>query len=347
MGIQLYLENGYLDFTYINSKPSWLNVIIGARQVGKTYGALHCMLKYDLQHVLLRRTTAELDTITASLDLNPYKVFEPVYRVGLFRSGKKICRVCDYDLDDEGKPILGKQRGIATSLSEIAHVRGFNGSPFTDLVFDEFIPEKGVVTRSTEGDAFLNAYTTINGNRELKGEKPLRAWLLANTNNINSPVLEALNLTDDILRMRAKGKEELLTEKGVYILQPNSTAITKQRAETAMMQQLSRNSEFYGMAIDNEFSYDRSPYVKQRSLKGLIPKWSFGDFMFTWGTENGFYICRSPFKSVHADKFKDDRTGKEQLQLAWGIMKQYYYAEMVTFSDLRLLATFKNIFNID
>ena len=101
----------------------------------------------------------------------------------------------------------GRQRGIATSLSEIAHIRGFIGSGFSDLVFDEFIPEKGVVTRRTEGDAFLNAYTTINGNRELAGAPPLRAWLLANTNNIKSPVLDALNLTDDILWMRRKGKE--------------------------------------------------------------------------------------------------------------------------------------------
>ena len=262
----LYLPEGWLNFDYIQDAKAWLIVIIGKRQVGKTYGALKTMIKYDRQHILLRRTTAELETISAAPDLNPYKVFEPEYYVGLFKSGKKLCRICSYTTDPEGRTEQGRQRGIATSLSEIAHIRGFNGSVFTDLVFDEFIPEKGVITRRTEGEAFLNAYTTINGNRELAGMPPLRAWLLANSNNIQSPVLEALNLTDDILYMRRKGKEELMTDDGVYIIQPASEAVTAKRKDTALMRRINSKSEFYGMAIENEWSYDQSPYVRTMPL---------------------------------------------------------------------------------
>ena len=59
----LYTPEGWLNFDYIDSQPAWLIVIIGKRQAGKTYGALLNMLKYDKQFILLRRTTAELDTI--------------------------------------------------------------------------------------------------------------------------------------------------------------------------------------------------------------------------------------------------------------------------------------------
>lgn len=347
MGNNLYTQEGWLNIPYLADQPAWLIVIIGKRQVGKTYGVLKYMLDNDIYHILLRRTTAELDTISASPDLNPYKVFEPEHKTGLFKQAKKLCRICDYSLDKEGKAIEGTQRGIATSLVEIAHIRGFNGDSFTDIVFDEFIPEKGVITRRTEGDAFLNAYVTISGNRELAGRPPLRAWLLANTNNINSAILEALNLTDDVLYMRRKGREELLTDKGVLIVQPDSERVISQRKETALMKQISNKSDFYGMAIENAWSYDDSPYIKNMPLKGMQPAWGYDDSIYAWKHPGGYYVCRAPFRGHSDCKYEGSRTDRERLALEWSIMKPYYYAACISFSDLRTLAIFKTIFNID
>jgi hypothetical protein len=343
----LYLTEGWLNFDYIEKKPAWLIVIIGKRQVGKTYGALQCMLRKGYQHILLRRTTAELDTIAATPDLNPYKVFEPEFHVGLFKQAKKLCRICEWAPDPEGKAIPGEQLGIATSLAEIAHIRGFSGRSFTDLVFDEFIPEKGVITRKTEGEAFLNAYVTINGNRELEGLPPLRAWLLANTNRIDSPILEALNISDDILYMRRKGKEEFLTDSGVYILQPDSTKVIEARADTALMKQISKKSEFYGMAMENEFSYDESPYIKTIPIKHLEPLWSYNDQIYCWKRSGGYYICRAPFRAAYTKRYDGTKTDREKLNLDYPWLKPYYYAGMILFSDLRVLSIFKQIFNID
>lgn len=343
----LYLPEGWLNFDYIIEQPAWLIVIIGKRQVGKTYGALKAMLKYDKQHILLRRTTAELETISASPDLNPYKVFEPDYYVGLFKSGKKLCRICNYFTDQEGRAEQGKQRGIATSLAEIAHIRGFNGSLFTDLVYDEFIPEKGVVTRRTEGEAFLNAYTTINGNRELSGKPPLRAWLLANTNNISSAVLEALNLTDDILYMRRKGKEQMLTDDGVLIIQPSSEKITELRKETALMKRVNQKSEFYGMAIENEWAYDQSPYVKNLSLKNMQPVLTYDENFSLWKNSSCFYMCRSKAKVPSAMRYDSSKTGKETFARDHAYLVPAYYAGILYFSDLRCLSLFKMIFSLD
>lgn len=340
----LYLPQGWMNFDHILEQGAWLNLIIGKRQVGKTYGALQMMLKHNLYHILLRRTTAELDTISASPDLNPYKVYEPEYHVGLFKQAKKLCRICDYETDAEGKATPTEQRGLATSLAEIAHIRGFNGSAFSDLVFDEVIPEKGVVTRKTEGEAFLNAYVTINGNRELQGMPPLRCWLLANTNRIDSPILEALNVIDDILYMRRKGKEELLTEQGVYILQPGSVKVTEERKKTALMQQIDKRSDFYGMAMENEFAYDDSPYIKTISLKGMQPAWSYDNKLFCWSRPGGFYICQAPGK--FAVRYDASRTDREKLAMDWSVMRPYYYAGCILFSDLRTLSIFKGIFGI-
>lgn len=343
----LYLPEGWLNFEYIDSIKAWLKIILGKRQVGKTYGSLQRMLIKNYQHVLLRRTTAELDTISASPDLNPYKAYEPEYHVGLFKQAKKLCRICDWLPDEEGRAIPGEQRGIATSLAEIAHIRGFSGRSFTHLIFDEFIPEKGVITRKTEGEAFLNAYVTINGNRELEGAPPLEAWLLANTNRIDSPILEALNVSDDILYMRRKGKEELLTDNGVYILQPDSIKITQAREQTALMRQVSKTSEFYGMAMENEFSYDASPYIQNISIKHLQPVWSYDGKLYCWETSNGYYICRAPFRSAHTLRYSGSKTDREKLAMDFIWMKQYYYAGCMLFSDLGVLSIFKQIFDIN
>ena len=340
---ELYLPAGWLNFEYIDNLKAWLIVILGKRQIGKTYGCLQLMLKKKYYHILLRRTTAELDTISASPDLNPYKIFEPDYHVGLFKQAKKLCRICDYALDEEGKAAPTEQRGIATSLAEIAHIRGFNGAAFSDLVLDEAVPEKGVITRKTEGEAFLNAYVTINGNRELSGAPPLRAWLLANTNRIDSPILESLNLIDDILYMRRKGKEQLLSDKGVLILQPDSVKVTDLRKDTALMQQISKKSDFYGMAMENEFAYDQSPFIKTMNIKGMRPAFRCGP-LFCWERTDGYYICRAQH---NGQEYEDSRTGREQLYIEWSILKQFYYAGLILFSDMKMLYLFKNIFNLD
>ncbi len=341
----LYTSEGWLNFEYIGSRPAWLIIILGARQVGKTYGCLKYMLDNNIYHILLRRTTAELETIAAAPDLNPYKVFEPAYYTGLFKQAKKLCRICDYTLDEEGKATPTDQRGIATSLAEIAHIRGFNGSSFTDLILDEAVPEKGVITRATEGEAFLNAYTTINGNRELSQKMPLRAWLLANTNRIDSPILESLGVVDDILYMRRKNKEEMLSYNGVYIVQPSSKKIIEQRAQTMLMKQVSEKSDFYGMAISNEFSYDSSPYIRNRSIKRMQPAWSYNNEIFCWSDERSFYICRAEFKKGGI-AYDGSRTDRKRLYMDWITMKPYYYAGMIQFSDLRALSIFKILFDI-
>lgn len=342
----LYTPDGWLNFEHIYNKNAWLNVIIGARQVGKTYGALKLMLDKNLNHVLLRRTTAEVETITATPQLSPYAVFEPDYKVSFFKGGGKICTICDYDTDEHGTMIQGKQRGILTSLTQIAHIRGFNGAPYTDLIFDEFIPEKGIIKRGMQGDAFLNAYATINGNRELRGEKPLRVWLLANSNDINNDILECLKLTDDVLYMRRKGKEELTTDNGVYILQPKSKIILDKRKDTAIMRQISEKSDFYGMAIENEFSYDNNPYVKTMPLTGFTPLWSYDNTMYCWERSYGYYICRAKFKASAKYNYKNARTDRERLYNDFAFLVPYYYAGAINFSDLRVLSMFKNIFNI-
>ena len=84
--------------------------------------------------------------------------------VMLTGSADTSMEIVGYDEVDGKREPNNKFYGIATSMTEMAAIRGFNGAPFSDWVLDEFIPEKLVITREAEGDGFLNAHISINGN---------------------------------------------------------------------------------------------------------------------------------------------------------------------------------------
>lgn len=336
MDIKLYDDAGFINVPAIAARPTWLKVLIGARQVGKTYGTLKYYIESGEKFILLRRTTAELQFIGNNAQLDPFSKFAPEYHVRIQPSGGSYV-IGDYNEDGT----LESVRGVALSLPQISHIRGFDGSQFKAIIFDEAIPEKGVRVLKSEGDALLNAYTTISGNRELEGKPPLQLWLLCNTNNINSGILEALNLTDDILYMRSRGLE-YFERGGVSIFQGRSKKIIDKRKETALARQIA-GGEFAGMAYDNEWSYDESPLIGQRSIRGMKPLCGFDD-MFIWENERSFYVCRVKHKT---EVYKAGRYEKAEFIANYRWLARWYAERQMIFSDLKMLSKFRQIFDID
>lgn len=70
--LALYTPEGWLNIEAIATLPAWLFVIVGSRQVGKTYGSLKYLLDHDRYTLYLRRTREELEAIERTDDLNPF-----------------------------------------------------------------------------------------------------------------------------------------------------------------------------------------------------------------------------------------------------------------------------------
>ena len=270
----LYLESGFLNARYIERQADAAGaafiVIIGARQVGKTYGVLQLMLQEQKLFILMRRTQAESDFI-AHGQLNPFGPIDhnvQVRRASKYHSDilRPHCAACcDGEMD---------KIGIVLALSTVSKIRGFSGAEYTDLVFDEFIPEQHVMKIRGEGDAFLNAVVTISGNRELQDRPPLRCWLLANSNNLSSPILEALNLQRKIEIMQAAGQElSVMPKRGVVMVLPRSEAVLQRRRKTSIMKAIDGESDFSKMAFGNEFAYNDASGVGKINL----PEWIYVD----------------------------------------------------------------------
>ena len=270
--MNLYYDNGFLNIPAVDEYADKHGVafilIIGKRQVGKTYGVLQLELNKDRRFVLMRRTNKELRVIRKP-ENHPFNPIEG-YENRVLLEGSEDGGVLDIeriDTNEDGSENK-TQIGIAVSLTGIATIRGFNGSIYSDLVYDECIPEAHVYKVKNEDDAFNNAHVTISGNRELQGKPPLKTWLLANSNKLDCSILRALNLTDIVERMSRIGQEmRLLKERGILILLPDSHVITEKRSQTALYKAISGENEFTRMSLGNEFSYNDYSDVKHVQLR--------------------------------------------------------------------------------
>ena len=352
--LDLYTAEGWVNypafFDIAEKRNVWLFVLLGPRQVGKTYGINLEMLQRDLNFIYLRRTDKEFKTICASPKLNPFTKYKDFgFDIDIAKSGPITYSIGEYETTDSGKIKILRERGVGLTLSNIASIRGFDGASFTDIVFDEFIPEKIVIHRKAEGDAMLNAYTTINGNRELEGKPPLRLWLLANAFDIQSPILDAFGLVPILEKLMRTGKEYTITDTGICLAYFKSRQVIDKRRQTALMRHLSQSSssgaqEFLDMALDNKFAYDRLDLVQPKDIRGWKPHCKVnGLYIYSRGS-SVLYGCRSPYQEKTDEYGPSD---KKRCNLEHPELYGYYNLGRLTFDSVQSMIIFKKFLELD
>lgn len=255
------------------------NFIFGGRGIGKTFNCIYEDVQDRTSFIYMRRTQSEVDLIGSNSDdvtLSPFAKINSRKNTELemSRINKNIWAVSNgYD---ENK----RQVGLVLALSTVAAIRGFDADAYSDLIFDEFVPEKHVKKLGkglAEGEAFLNAYETINRDREFNGRRAMRCYLLSNSNNINSPLLEILGLVDVIERMRRKGQSFVdLPRLDCTVTLYNDDDFKQEKEKTALYR-LTRGTDFYEMSINNEFVYNDFSNVQSKSLKEYKPLCAIGN----------------------------------------------------------------------
>ena len=258
---KLYLDSGYVNMNYLMSLDYPFIIICGARGTGKTYGALKYIMEENAPFILMRRTQGETDLIT-SPEMSPFKALPDggeIVTKPLTKYNGAIYR------GEDPTPI-----GYTMALSTISKVRGFDASEVRYIIYDEFVPEKHVSKIRNEGDAFFNAYETVNRNRELNGEKPVKAVLLSNSNNLFNPICTELQVIKDLAEMAKTGKEiRLLPKRGIALVYLQHSPISDRKAKTALYRAVG-DTDFSEMAIQNSFGFD-DHMVKSFPLRVLTP----------------------------------------------------------------------------
>ena len=286
--------------------------IVGGRGTGKTYGALKHVYDNNIRFMLMRRTQAQCDLINKP-EFNPFKAL--CHDQELDISVKSISKYNSILLEESEDDF--KVLGYTCALSTIANMRGFDASDVSLLIYDEFIPERHERQLKNEGSAFLNAYETINRNRELKGEKPLQVLCLANAFNLANAIFLELGLVGITEKMNLKGNDFYLNkDRGILIALLNNSQISEQKKETALYK--IAGGSYTEMALANDFVYNDTSDVASRSLSEYRLMCSVGEIHIYRHKSNREYFISEHLTGT-ADSFKSDEVGLKRYQKKYGI----------------------------
>lgn len=330
--INIYTDDGWLNIPQID-KLDWLVAfIIGSRQVGKTYGTLKLLLEKGKSFIYLRRSPSELEFAMGE-QTHAFKVFERDfgYKFNITKDSKYTYKV-DVTKPGETEPSFHIE---AMALFSLSHVRGFSALQYDEIVFDEFIPEKTVIKRGNEGDAFYNGYITLAGNRELLGMEPLRVWFLANANNLFSPILETFHLIKHIENMVKNGQEYRYCQGDYFLAMPKSEKIIGKRKSMKFFQLTGDDSEAAKMALNNEFSYNDMTDVRSIGLQEYNCVIEVeGHYIWQHKNDRSYYCCRkrsgSPYKMTRKGY---EGFSKELEEISHNKFKYDYVLKRVVYVD--------------
>lgn len=293
MKINLYTDEGYLDFRAVRDAGYPFTLIIGGRGTGKTYGALRSCVEDDIVFAFMRRRQTQVDIINKP-EFSPIR---PICRdIGEQITSrplvKGICGFYRYEIEDGKEIITGPPLGFTCALSTLSNVRGFDASHVQMLLYDEFIPEKGERVLPNEADTLFNAYETINRNRELDGGRPLQMICMANSNDLSTPVLASLGLIRKIDKMLKTGQQVYTDDKrGLLLVLLRDSPISEAKGDTALYR-LTRGSDFASMALDNAFSYEDRGAIVSRPLREYKPVVAVGEIcIYEHKSKRRFYTA--------------------------------------------------------
>lgn len=326
MNNNIYLESGYLDMAAILAYKRPFTFIVGGRGIGKTYGALKYAIENKIKFMLMRRTQTQTDLINKP-EFSPLKPIADDLGIDII-----VKSISKYNsaviLEDE-------TIGYTCALSTISNMRGFDASNVDLLLYDEFCSEPHEKQLKQEGTAFLNAYETINRNRELppKNKPPLQCLLMANSFNIGNPIFLEMGIVNIAAKMQRDGREIYLNNNGVALIMPNNSRISEAKKNTALYK-ATHNTTFGRMALGNEFSYNPSDNIGSRTLKEYKPLVTVGGItIYKHRANRTYYITEQDNGSQN--KFNTDTVDLKRFLKKYGvILYNAYMANNIVFSNM-------------
>lgn len=322
--IDLYTNEGWINMPRIIEAPYDFIFIIGARGTGKTYGALLYVYENGIPFLFMRRTQAQLDLINKQ-DFSPFKalnndlgskvVAKPVSKYSAaFYHGRE---------DSEGRLIpQGQPIGYTAALNTISNLRGFDASQIQLMIYDEFIPEPHEKAIRGEGEALLNAYETVNRNRELNGEKPVKLVCMANSNRLDNPVFIQLGLVTEAQKMQSKDQDIYADDdRSILMVSLRESPISLKKQDTSLYK-LRKGSGFSDMALYNRFTIEDEDLIGFRKLVEYIPILSVGEIRIYKHKTRAEYYCvlAGPMKRHYRGDPADLKRFKAE---QWRIFKAY------------------------
>lgn len=333
--MNIYQDSGYINIRAILNIGLPFNFIVGGRGTGKTYTTLETVITDDIPFMFMRRTQAQAAIINRP-EFSPFKPLNKNNGWNIITQPITKYNSAFYNAveNEENKLIpQGLPKGYTCALSTIANVRGFDASDVRLLIYDEFIPERHERPLKNEGMAFLNAYETINRNRELTGDPPLQVLGLANANDLANPIFMELNVVRKAEQMQRKKQNiSIDRNRGVVIVLLSDSPISKMKQNTAVYR-LTQNSDFASMALSNAFLGEESGVIKSRNLLEYKPLVTIGEItVYEHKSKSGYYV--STHRTGSPPTFGGGEVERARFQRLYSWIWFEYLANNVEFEEI-------------
>lgn len=346
---KLYLDSGYLDFSAIVDKDYPISFVIGGRGTGKSYGALRYV---GVEHespehpFLYMRRTARQAEIISTPAFNPFRPINAGVggNIEPLRISKGISGFFHTVFTSEGKMLPdGPYIGVIAALTTFSNFRGFDASNIDIAIYDEFIRNAGEKAIKDEAFALKNVYETINRNRELSGEDPLKMICLSNSNSIDNDIFVGFGIVEAAEKMISLGKNQFYDDnRGIAIYNLTDSPISEAKRNTALYR-ADDGSGFTEMAISNKYAdYDLS-FIKSVPIQEYRPICSFGEIAIYKHKAAARYYCTF-HKSGKLDCYNTDSVDKCRFLRKYAYLWEYYLRLDFLFESFLTKKLFEKIF---
>lgn len=332
----------FLDVKSILAKDKLVNMITGARGIGKTYGALkYAVDKYEQigsTTIYLRRYKSEL------------KKFETIFNNHF---ANKDINASKYEIDkgtrrklldkETKKPVIE-----AIPLSTAISFKSASFETCDFIIFDEFILDKSSIHYiQDEFELFNNFIETISRLGELTENRIVKILMLSNAGSRNNPYFIGYNIPIF--------KNDLYVNDDLLVYMPDQQEFKKAKEKTRWGKFVKKHTKMTEYMLEGNFK-DKNDFIAQ-----LPKKTQYIATLIYFDKKIGVYLDMNSTKLYISDKVnmnntityaltREDSTPNYLIlgktNRLFQMLKQYWDLGYLRFTDLKIQSIFLDILRI-
>ena len=286
------IEHPWYSFDKILSYNAVINMILGGRGIGKTYGALKMVfrkyLKTGEQFIYMRRHHKEMGKAKAGF-LTAISAEFPDYDMRVNGDTIELAHITTR----EDKKRSWQVAGFFVELSTAQSIKGVDFSNVHTIIYDEFIAERGRQYLPEEAYAFLNFYNTVD-----RWQDRARVLLLANAVSIENPYFIAWNISPDMVDMN---NITIMNSGYIAVHFPDNDEFKASIYKTRFGRFI-EGTEFAEYAVENKFSDNEKTLVEKKDPRA--------HYVYSLKTRSGnFSVWHNMFTGEYYAQEKQPRNG--------------------------------------
>ena len=325
----------YYDYSKILSYNAFINMLIGERGVGKTYGASKFVTKAFInkgeQFAYIRRYKTELSK-------SSQEFFKPLINNNEFPNHEFLTKGNKFLIDN-------KEAGYSMTLTTAQNLKSTNFPNVKNIIFDEFIIEEGQHHYlKNEVENFLGLIETIARMRDV------RVFMLANAVTITNPYFMYFNID-------LPYNTDIKTYKdGLILVQYMKNEEYRKAKANTKFGKLIDGTEYSKYAIDNNFRLDNKNFIEKKTGTSrcnfaLKYKDKMYGFWYDWNVGKIFVSNDVNTKQIYACTLADHTPNTMMLSVikdynCWRVFIKNYKLGNVYYENVKIKNTINEIIHL-